>query len=600
MIGCLAEEDISDEPSIADPPTKLDSSLRRALLRALTELENEENDKLSSQEPNDKIVTKAKASAVTILTSSEETKNEETQESTTEVEKNEVIVQKSNGVQTKLITTIENQDLDPIGEAENFLTSASNSFSPQNNKVLHEKTEDIKTSDVNNRINTIEQVDITTTTATKRPTVETTTATTTTTSTEESEAKAEEIQFINAPLVAAFTVHQDERGLPKRVEPIYKPTSNSRKVTATELKIIEQAKLRQEAIIKQQVAEQQRIRQQYELQQKQKVLEQEIQRLKQIQQQQEIFLRQQLQREKLLEEEIRLRNSGLPFIPVGKTHISNQIIQSTQQKPAQLTSAKKEVVTSETKEAVKTKTDSITLQPSISFDPVVEAGKLPINGQVLPVRNAVNFHQPIIQTSTFEQYHSLAPGIPNIVTLRNFQPILVEPDVSAFTTPRSNRVFRQESDTGNFFNRNVNNLGGSSFSIQKSVQPPPFQQENRFLKSNLQSTFSVPSTFSIVPSVEQSSSYNFNAFNQQPIHHNRFFRSNYDNHQIISNNYQPHNSQTVHGRLNNLIYNSGLVRNNEQQENLGVVSKVLSLNHDSFFAGSNPIPQTIQPPPRKA
>ncbi|CAH1373346.1 unnamed protein product, partial [Tenebrio molitor] len=199
-----------EETNEVKPPGKqspnLDANLRRALLKALTELENEENEKKQrlSQENlphldlSDKVVEKASASALSFFASTDSTPTTSKSSSTTEeaTAKPIVVVQRSHGLQHKPIITLDKYKTDSSNEAEQILTSASSSFTSASNK-LYSKVESQSPNLVSNEVKA-------TTKFFRLPKVESTTVTTTT-STEESEAKVEDVQFFSAPLVAAFT-----------------------------------------------------------------------------------------------------------------------------------------------------------------------------------------------------------------------------------------------------------------------------------------------------------------------------------------------------------------------------------------------------------
>ncbi|KAF5305957.1 hypothetical protein FQA39_LY09113 [Lamprigera yunnana] len=270
--------------------------------------------------------------------------------------------------------------------------------------------------------------------------------------TEESEAKVEDLQFFAAPLVAAFTVHQDELGIPKSVEPIFKAPGQK---TATTKDLEEQQLKELEAIQKKQEEEkrkeeelklqeyrrkQEELSLKYQIEEKRKFLEQQLRTLQERQKQQDIYLRQQQilheqQRQKLLEEQ-RL------FLKSGNFN-----------KP------------------------EITVQPAILYHPPPEA--YADNSLQLPTKNYQSF------SKARHSYQQLA--LPNPV---NFQssyvntPTTSPPNYKA-NIHQSNRVFRHESGTGNFANGDINNY--------RTNEAP---QNNRFFRSS-------PQSYSITPSITQ-------------------------------------------------------------------------------------------------
>jgi hypothetical protein len=535
-----------EETNEVKPPGKqspnLDANLRRALLKALTELENEENEKKQrlSQENlphldlSDKVVEKASASALSFFASTDSTPTTSKSSSTTEeaTAKPIVVVQRSHGLQHKPITTLEKYKTDSSNEAEQILTSASSSFTSASNK-LYSKVESQSPNLVSNEVKA-------TTKFFRLPKVESTTVTTTT-STEESEAKVEDVQFFSAPLVAAFTVHQDERGLPKSVEPIYR--SNVQKVEQKTKEPKFTTVPKQESLTQQ---HQEQLRTQLALQEKQRALEAEILRLKQQQQQQNYLIRQQqilhqqqlqLQKQKILEEQTRILHSQ-PFVPVTNPNFS---VQPTTQRN-EFDGNKPRV-----------KGSLVSFQPSLSFTSNQHpTGVLPLNAQQLPVKNAIDFRSPFSTADNFHQFNYLShqqPPLEGSVSSFNLVPT-IQPQLS-LTAPKHHRVFRQEGSTGNFFSNGFNN-----FNNYYNQVPSQQQNNNRFFRSNIESATSPPFTFNRI---------------QPPV---------------------------VNQQLNHLLYNSGLIRG-KQQEDLNIVSKVLSLNHyggDYKFSSSNVNEQRVSAP----
>lgn len=627
-------KDDANTNELTSSPASVDdeSNFRKALLRALHELENEkEQPEAVEERGNGKIIQKAHSASLTFYSDTNEvatTKEYEiTASSTTEPtfvttpdtsqpEKEEykdsnVVFQNSEGVVEHTVTSYEKEhrDIDG-GNLEQILTSSSNSFLPppkEEEQQFAKSIQDEKVSEPNT--NTIENVQK----STSKPTTETTTVNTPSTTTDESQAKAEEVQFFSAPLVAAFTVHQDEQGHPKKVEPIFKQpivdgtqkhfNDENEKLKHNELlkqqeKIQKQLKFEQiriEEEQKQQLNQEELRRQrekaleQVQLQQKQRALEQEIFRLNfNLQQQQEFLIKQQ--------EQLRFRNNAQPFLPIPNpgnnqvSNIPNKNIQplSTIQRPViqplptgqqvplvqqpnvpqnalsiQGLPVKPGQVFNNGFDSVQ---NAVSLQPSITFDPLVENGKLPVNGQILPIKPAINFHTPLIQTSQFQQFHSLSPVVSNFNQLHN--------NVHALSQQQNTRFLRQENSVGNFVNKNT-----ESFSIQQSIQPPPVQnnlirspsfsneltafrtffpqQSNRYFRSNTEGTFQAPQS-------------------------NRFFRSNAEGtFGAPTNFYRQGNDH----QLNNLLFSSGAFRG-RSNEDLNLVSKVLSLNHDNRYAAS--------------
>ncbi|KAJ3665590.1 hypothetical protein Zmor_001081 [Zophobas morio] len=545
------EEEINEINPPRKPPVNLDANLRQALLKALTELENEENQKKQTQGPllhidtRDKIVEKASASALSFFASTDSSPTEKqttTEESTA---KSIVLIQQS--LQQKPINTLEKYRVDSKNEHEHILTSATSSFSSSSNKFSHSKTE-------NQNPNALSSVTKTTTKLSKAPKAETTTVRITT-STEESEAKVEDVQFFSAPLVAAFTVHQDERGLPKSVEPIY------RTVQKAEQKLKEQ---KFEALTTQRPFSQQQqeqFRTQLALQDKQRALEAEILKLKQQQQQQNYLIRQQqilhqqqlqLQKQKILDEQARIIQTQQPFLPTQQSFLPTQQPFLPTISSFEPTTQRNVVFNSDNS---RVKGSLVSFQPSISFTSHQHpSGVLPLNAQQLPVKTAIDFRSPFASTSNFQQFNYLShqqPPLENSVSTFNLVPT-VEPQLT-LTAPKHHRVFRQEATTGNYLNNGFNSFN------------------------------------------------NFNRFNQAVPSHpnsNRFFRSSVETIKSLPFGFNQAQPPVVNQQLNHLLYNSGFIRG-KQQEDLNIVSKVLALNHyggDYRFDSSNVNEQRVAAP----
>ncbi|CAH1991806.1 unnamed protein product, partial [Acanthoscelides obtectus] len=634
--------------TLATSASSLDENFRKALLKALTELENEDK---TLQLDRDQVIEKAHASSVSIFANSDSSissttfsplttvkvtrkpKGNKTPQTTTE-KKQYVLLQKSEQVGQKTVTSIESDnDIDN----EQILTSASNSFAEQYSKsATNEKSVRINGNSIDNAVKST-RISSTTTTTTPIPT-----------STEESEAKVEDVQFFSAPLVAAFTVHQDALGLPKSIEPIYKIVTNriegknQQKVAdQNELLVKQQTQFLPQHVLQKgfQVQSQQNViqsqqfglqsrqkgtfgnevqpqtspqpqlipqnnqvvshnelqanqnrqqlspqpqliaqnnqnelqsnqnrqlfRQQGELHSKINAQDLEIQRLNlNLKQQQHIN---QQQQQVLLSNQQRLNNKEAPFLPIVNP-IQNQIGQQLPIREAELFRQKP------------SSASSVSLLPSLSFDPLIEAGKLPINGQILPIKGPTNFHAPIIHTPDFQQFRSLSNPAPQI--LSTFQPVNQLPVAQnfnqfgfGFPQPQGTRFFRQETGVGNF---GVSQ--GGNFPVLQNIQPPPVQNEifrpqpipNRFFRSSAESTFQSPGTFFQPP---------------QNQNGNRFFRSNLES-SFSNNNY---NRQQEHNfNLNNLLLNSGAFQG--RTEDFNIVSKVLSLNHLGGRAKRHKVP----------
>ncbi|XP_046471518.1 mediator of RNA polymerase II transcription subunit 15 [Neodiprion pinetum] len=108
----------------------------------------------------------------------------------------------------------------------------------------------------------------------------------------------QEVKIFQAPLVAAFTVQQDERGIPKSVVPIYRASGDGQALT-----LQEQLEFKQQQLEKQLAELQRQQLQQTQFLARQQQLYEEQLRFKQ-QQQQQIFLREQARLKQLEEQRI--------------------------------------------------------------------------------------------------------------------------------------------------------------------------------------------------------------------------------------------------------------------------------------------------------
>ncbi|XP_029161803.1 alpha-protein kinase 1-like [Nylanderia fulva] len=164
--------------------------------------------------------------------------------------------------------------------------------------------------------------------------------------TNKDKSPAEEVKIFQAPLVAAFTVQQDELGIPKSVVPIYRQSGDGQALTLQEQLEFKQKLLEQQLAELQQQQIQQtqfliRQRQLYEQQLRQKQQQQYLQeqaRIKQLEEQAKIKQLEE-QRLKQLEEQRIYRLHQHNHFPLQKQHIFQQQtnvlpLQSSLQEPA--------------------------------------------------------------------------------------------------------------------------------------------------------------------------------------------------------------------------------------------------------------------------
>ncbi|KAH1005366.1 hypothetical protein HUJ04_006366 [Dendroctonus ponderosae] len=461
---------------------------------ALSDLENEGNSE-NSDDTEERNVERANASAITIVEDDFSASPPSSAD---------------NSLQSSSITTIEQSPLDPLKDAENIITSASNSFSTEGlneprsiskdseshkgldvsvNSVynseptksgrvtLVEKFSDEKAVDeppfIQTYVKPLEQE-----ANSEKGDLQKATEKPMEASTEENEAKVEQVQFFSAPLVAAFTVHQDETGHPNKVEPIYKNDNNIQPlmepVNSVELSPV----LSRNSFNS------------LSLQQKQQLLEQELQQLRV--QQQQLFAR---------------NNFAAGSQVLSQTGFNQAINQNFNQLDPVFTEPDRSIVTklasidpnnllAETADpflsrfmpneaivpvvsAAQSLVNSnhpvdVSFTSSISFDPLAEAGKLPENAQILPVKEPTGFHklQSFIQPSQPLSGKEASLGGGNFATSAYLR--------QEAEAENQNRILRQELGTANLgFNQN-------SFSIVPAQQPVPPKHELGYFPENSQ------------------------------------------------------------------------------------------------------------------
>lgn len=428
----LAKETQTNEVTGLQPTGDLDINLKKALLNALAELENEErtNSNVSQKHQvtdDGRIFEKASASAVNFIAGPSTTTAAPTTKSATTSSENPVIVQKSDSVQQHTIFSIEPPSNHISEDREQIQTSASSSFT--SSKEFLEKQKD---SPKRNRL--------TKESSTQKPVV--TTPSTTVTPTEESEAKVEDVQFFSAPLVAAFTVHQDELGLPRSVVPIYKqqqeengfhlPKPQNQQVITT----VSPDKLRFDFL---------------SYQEQQRALEEQIKKLQRQQQEYREYLAKQ-------QKEI-FRNQQQIQAPLLKPVIQHPLESQNY---------------FQNRQPLATQQTFVSLQPSFTLTPQVQetfisttSTSLPPNGQQLPIKSAVDFNKN------------------NYFLPFRYNTLLQAPPPIAEVAPQRTRIFRQELHTGNFLNTPV----------QQQQSQFPFYTNQQHIYRNLQGA----SSFAIQP-----------------------------------------------------------------------------------------------------
>lgn len=579
MSYCMCNEDESNK--IISESKNLDSNLRKALLKALIELENEDKNTKSNLSASS-ILEKASASAISLY----QNKNDETSTQPEKEKKQIVVVQKSNGLQHKPITTFI-----PSNSSEQFIASASSAFT---GRPKHRT----------NNINVLPTTEKVKNLVSPSPTIETPT-------TEENEAKVEDVQFFSAPLVAAFTVHQDERGLPKSVEPIYKQNGHISKGNNLVLNV-------QQDIVRQEKLKSDQIKAQIALQEKQRVLEEELYRLQKTQREQQQFLyrQQQLiqeQQQKLFEEreKNRNRNNDQPFIPIipnnsiqhqiettnhFSSHNSNQISANSPLVHNQISSSN---------QLPKYNPSDISVSSPTIYNQVAGPNHLPsetsaaspsVHNQISTAHHLTNqnLHDISVSSPTMgNQFETASKVTPpsNQFSLNNplRSTVVFQSSVSLNPVEGTNRLNdlplnAQHLPTKNFIDFRQTPFVKNSLDQIQSVLVPP--HEHTFPNVNFLSNADFPQHQNIRIYRQEPTAHFYHNLNPytRPITYNiqpsvplnvRYLRSNPENYQTSVG--LPAQPPIVKQQLTNLLYNSGI--NTGRQEDLDIISKVLSYNH---------------------
>lgn len=469
----------------------------------------------------------------------------------------------------------------------------------------------------------------------------------------------DEVQVFQAPLVAAFTVHQDINGSPKKVIPIYKQAIREPIVPVAALN--SKAKVSQnnqkdsiptQSLVRQSVSNQQdpQISQQYfnpvsvtsqlnqqqlrvlqqQLEHKTIVLEEQLRELQKQQKYHEEFLKQQQGIRNQNEQQIirnqnqqqlnqRFQQSGQQqnFVQVQQQNIQQQVLPQ-QNIPHE---------------------NSFSISPSISVQATTSnAELLPPQKEAVDFLNQLRSQFPNQQQPPHFNNQQQPPQFNNQQQSSQFnnqqvsqfnnqqQPQFSNQQSNQFSNQQNAQFSNQQNSQGQFQqNSQFPNQQISPFQAQNSISLLPTQQQlpsNRPFLNN----FNVPIKQSILQQQlpnEKPFQNNFNSqvqpssqqqlllqlpketsflnFNNNPSglspSSNRVFRhdsgtGNFGfnrNNGFNSNNYFPVNSNRnfvqqqsrfLDGdKLKSLIYQSGLTSGGKSQEDLSIVSKVLSLNH---------------------
>lgn len=640
---------------------KIDRTLRKALLRALEKLDEEDPSTSESRENSEELLDvstyrtdAAEEEEETFsdqqpITVKEEDPDEEVNADVFIHTINAVATGK-NEVSSKEELTARSKDTNHEKNFESLkikLTPKPNevSVTPSvvNRGVEIDKGVELSSRGVDNTINgliklTASTVKVPSTTVTQKS-LPTPSPTSSTPVEEEdvSKVKAEDVQFIHAPLVAAFTVQQDDKGLPQKVIPLFGakhknnkpsvPLHNSASVNTVrsiqssirnpvqtfqeeqqalekQIRLLQEQRKQEEEKLRQQLIAQEQLKKQFLLQQlpfqqgsirfnnentilndkkpsfEQQVAQQQIAQQQLLQQQQitHLPLTQQSSFNFTSSKDVQIHKAqSLPVQNSFKTESIQQNVVVNPSVPANVASQNVQIQKAQTQnlptqnsfltESKQTHPlrplvpsqliQSVQVQPSLSFQPnrftsgiVLNGQNLPYNelyfaGQQPPIKEAVNFQQsqqvPFFtspQTNVFQQQLPLQFSQHTFNNDNLIQDLRIQLPPFPPNHPQSSRVFRHESQTGNF---GIND----------------FSNRNRFNHFN-----SIQNQFS--PNVQTIRS-NSLSFNNRPFEHRNFANSGQNHYSIDTS-------------LRNLFYQSGFGQG-RSQEDFNIVSKVLALDH---------------------
>ncbi|CAG9134156.1 unnamed protein product, partial [Plutella xylostella] len=599
LVAALAAAAAQTAPSLAEsineikPPSsvRLDPYIRRALLKALSELE--ESDKITTDFTSTDGSTDGSTYG-TETTDTHKTTDYNTESIPTETSKEGIQIHSfivngqaafanttPNDVPTYINDNISILSTTSVNVDQVTSTLPTNSpfneiFQTSQTGVNLQQTRSVgKNSNSNNDIGGAAKTTtnaVSTTRVTRPTTTSTTTTTTTTTTTPKpthnddgqniEEVNKKDVQVFQAPLVAAFTVHQDANGLPKKVVPLLPadsrqtlkpqqvlplsiPQNNNNNFRQQNINNNIRQEVRQQEFRQQDLRQQEIIQQQLTLQkqleEKQRFLEEQLRILQQQQRQQEELLRKQqyLLQQKEIERQQQFEQFSNHNQLKRQESFDKQRVQNNQAaNNFQFQNFQKNVPNQSPVQnnSVRPQTQQVSIQQSVAVPfPNNGAGVQQTNNlgnqQQLPNREAVDF-LITLRSQQSEQFplqdNHLPQGISNFLQptpvfgqAQNFQQNFNQIRPAENGGRQSNRVFRQESGVGNFgFNQNQNQN---------------YQRFNTFV----------------------------------PIQSPRFFGSNRQN------------QGNPNSDLQQLLYQTGL--NGRNHEDLNIVTKVLSLNHGVPF-----------------
>ncbi|KAL6260179.1 hypothetical protein P5V15_007713 [Pogonomyrmex californicus] len=569
-VSCLslARSQISETSAktleIPPPPVKLDKNLRQALLKALTELEVESAEQRRDEDEKSLIMTVEKTFDDVVkknlnknigvipkasfsfdgFPGDEEIPNEEKLQNSSFLESKRFVSSSS----STMIEKASRDDARSFHVQNVILPDKSTTLRPES-KTDPLEARTLKTSTGSSSVSKIESITLKPITQLSeslaqsassgitssnglivpKPTASSPTVppTNNVTLSSKERVQAEEVKIFQAPLVAAFTVQQDELGVPKSIVPIYRQSGDGQALTLQEQlefkqKLLEQqlAELQQQQIQQTQFLVRQRQLYEQQLRQKQQQLYlQEQARIKQLEEQAKIKQLEEQRLKHLEEQRIYRLHQHNHFPLLQKPHIFEQSNVLPLQPPLEAS-------------------PNVHLQPSVSLE---------VPSVATP---------PLFRTNFPEQLH--------------FQQFRQQPQ------PQPQQHQQQHQHQPQHQPQHQQRLQQNFISFPTDFQPP-VASATRF---NRQEAFNAVGNFGFNLDNKQSSpsrnTFNFNVPSRNPS--STFVYNPYVQFRQI-----PPRTQTPAKQIQRLLYQSGVAGElgNVQGpggEDLNIVSKVLALN----------------------
>jgi hypothetical protein len=617
------------------PPIRIDPILRKALLKALSNLEKDNASEVTDDDTTEATTNSGPDEILEESTSSVQT---------ADVHYHSYIVQQHNNTQsddddneiikTIIITKPKTTLSPPLEDTTNDIQIKFDEPNVINEKDVQVQTFQVQRSVASSLSNDVGGEDKLLIKVTTEKVVKPVTTTTTTTTQPPpvtnadgeniEKVKENDVKIFQAPLVAAFTVRQNSDGQPQNVIPIYKsiqtqatkaPQSFSMNTFATtpvftsqttssinspvfeleqknrelEQQILQlrQQQRRQEDLIRQQsyLQQQQNFQRQQDFiaqQQRQRAEEENrIYQQTRAEEEKRLFQQKRIEEQRFrAEEENRLRIQRLQ----QEQFRTNQLQQQQQQQQQQLQQQQQILSKPSFQQELPRTQTNIQFVPSINLPS--NTLEIPVEQQ-LPIKEAVEFRskgesqkfqaflQNNQQTNQLQQRANfLPPQLAQTQQLpqRPFQQFNIQPQVARTRTAQveivpsqeqKTRVFRQETETGNF---------GFNQQVSQQQQQKQQQQEQQTFQQQLQQQ-----------KQQQQEQQNFQQQLQQQQFQQQqqrnFQQQNFQNFQNSNQNFQQSPSQfRSDNQLQNLLFQSGIT-SRSAEEDFNIISKVLALNH---------------------